>query len=66
MELNCIKGTRKETIDFSDDYKNGAFVIGQSEQKFKIQSHSVIFDPVIGEGKLYDYAASHALKCICE
>ena len=47
-------------------YKYREFIFWQSEQQFKIQSHFVIFDPVIGEGKWYDDTASHAIKCICE
>ena len=55
----------KKLLRFPDDYKNGAFIIGQSEQQFKIQSHFGIFYPLFGEKKWYDDAASHALKCIC-
>ena len=50
----------------SDDSKNGAFIIGQSEQQLKIQSHFGIFDSVIGVDQLYDDVLSQALKCICE
>ena len=50
----------------SDYSKYGAFIIGKSEQQFKIRSHFVIFDRLIGEGQWYDDAASNALKFICE
>ena len=49
-----------------DDSKNVVFVIGQSGQQFKIQSHFGSFDPVIGEKQWYDDDASQALKCIFE
>ena len=52
--------------NFSEYSKNGSFVIGQSEQQFKIKSYFVIFDPTIGEGGLYDDVALRALKCVCE
>ena len=54
----------KKLSSCSDYYKNWSFIIGQSEQQFKIQFHFGIFDPVIGEEQLYDAAASQALKCI--
>ena len=44
-----MKGIRKETIHFCGGSKNGAFIIGKSEQQLKIKSHFGIFDPVIGE-----------------
>ena len=50
----------------SDDSKYGALILGKSEQRFKIQSHFLIFDPIIGEVQLCDYAESHHLKYICE
>ena len=56
----------KKRWSYSDDSKYGAFILGKSEQQFKIQSHFGIFDPVIGEGQWYDDAASHAIKFICE
>ena len=40
----------KKRSSFSDDSKYGAFILLQSKQQFKIQSHFVIFNPVIGEG----------------
>ena len=49
----------------SDNSKYGAFVLGKSGQQLKIQSYFGIFDPVIGDGKWYDDAASQALKSIC-
>ena len=49
----------------SDYSKHGAFIIGQSEQQFKIQSHFGIFDTIIGDGKWYGKAESQALKSIC-
>ena len=51
---------------FSGNYKYGELILGQSEKKYKIQSHFGIFGPVIVEGQLYDDAASHAIKFICE
>ena len=51
---------------YSNDYKYGAFILGKSEQQFKIQSHFGIFDPVIGYGQWYDDAGSQAFKCKCE
>ena len=56
----------KKQWSCSDDYKYGAFILRQSKQQFKIQSHFGIFDPVLGEVQWYDDAASHALKFICE
>ena len=49
MEFNFIKGSRKKIWGCSDDSKYGEFILGQSEQQFKIQSYFGIFDPVIGE-----------------
>ena len=46
-------------------YKSGAFIPGRSKQKFNMQSHFVIFLPVVREDTFYDEAASHALVCIC-
>ena len=48
------RDTEKKLLSFSDDYKNWAFVIGQSEQQFKIQSHFEIFYPLFGEKTWYD------------
>ena len=50
----------------SDDSKHGAFILGKSEQQFKIQSYFWIFDLVIGERRWYDDVASQDLKYICE
>ena len=55
-----------KTIIFSDGFKSGSFVPVLSEQHFKIQSHFVIFDPEIGEEKLYNDAASQDLRYMCE
>ena len=49
----------------SDDSKYCAFISGQLEQQFKMQRLFWIFDTVIGDGQLYDDAASQALKCMC-
>ena len=59
------EAVKKPSICY-DDFKYGAFILGQSQQKFKVQSHFGIFDPVTGEGKWYDEAVSLALKFICE
>ena len=59
-----MKG-REKLLSHSDDSKYGEFILGKSEQQFKIQSHFGILCPVIGWGELYDYDASHALKFIC-
>ena len=56
----------KKRRSCSDDSKFGAFILGQSEQQFKIDSHFGISDPVVGEGQFYYDASSHALKFICE
>ena len=56
----------KKKLSCSDDSKYGALILWKPEQQFKIQSHFGIFYPVIGEVKWYDYAVSHAYKCICE
>ena len=56
----------KKISSCSDDSKYGALIIGKLEQQYKIQSHYGIFDPVIVEEQLYEYASSQALKCICE
>ena len=47
---NLILSTeaRKKQSSYSDDYKYGAFILGQSEEQFKLQSHFVTFDPVTG------------------
>ena len=50
----------------SGDSKYGAFILGQSEQQFKIQDHFGILYPIIGEVQWYDDEASYYLKCICE
>ena len=50
----------------SDDSKYGAYILLQSEQKFKIQSRFGISNPVIGEGQWYDYVAFHDIICIYE
>ena len=42
------------------------FIIGKPEQKFKLQSHFGILNPIIGSGQRYDDAASKALKYISE
>ena len=39
----------KKRSSFSDNYKYGAFILGQSEQQFKIHSHFGIFDLVTVE-----------------
>ena len=41
----------KKRSSFSDNYKYGAFILGQSEEKFKKQSHFEIFDTVIVKGQ---------------
>ena len=46
--------------------KSGDLLSLHSEQQFKIQSHSIIFDPVNVEGQWYGGRASQALKSICE
>ena len=56
----------KKQWSCSDDSKYRAFILGQSEQQFKIQDHFGILYPIIGEGKWYDDAASQDLKFICE
>ena len=58
-----IYNLQSSCYDYS---KFGTFIIGQSEQQFKIQSHFEIFHPVLGEGQWCDDAASLALKCIYE
>ena len=58
--------SRKKQWICSDDSKYRVFILGQSEQQFKIQSHFGIFDPVIGEGQWCDDVSSIGLKCICE
>ena len=50
---------------FLDDAKYGAF-FRTLEQKFNIQYHVGIFDPVIVEGQKYDDAASQDLIWMCE
>ena len=55
----------KKLSSCSDCSKYGPFILGQSEQKFKIQSHFGIFDPVIGAGQWYDDTSSHALQFTC-
>ena len=37
----------------SEDYNSSAFIPGKSEQKFKINPHIGIFDPVIEDGQWY-------------
>ena len=49
-----------------DDSKYGEFIPRQSEQQFKIQSYSGIFNHIIDEGQWYDDTASQALKCMRE
>ena len=49
----------------TDDSKSGSFIPIQSEQRFKIQSHFKILDPVIVEGRLYDEESSQDLRCMC-
>ena len=66
MQFIFLKESGKKQLSCSDDSKYGTFIIGQSEQQFKTQSHIGIFDSLIGEGQWYDDAESHALKCICE
>ena len=56
----------KKWSSFCDGSKYKAFILGQSEQQFKIQSHFRIFDTVIGEGQWYNEAAIQALKYICK
>ena len=60
------KEAGKKRSSCSGGSKYVAFVLGQSEQQFKIQSHFGIFDAIVGEVKWYDDSESHALKCICE
>ena len=43
-----MKEAGKKRSSCSDDSKYGAFILGKSEQQFKIQSNFVIFYPVIG------------------
>ena len=38
----------KKQLSCSDYSKYGAFILGQSEQQFKIKSHFVIFDTLLG------------------
>ena len=64
--LNFMKGIMRETIKLFWWFYNGAFIIEQPEQQFKIQSHFGIFDSIIGEGQWYDYEKSQTLECICE
>ena len=46
--------------------KYRAFILGKSEQQFKIQSCFGILDAVNLKGQRYDDVLSQALKCICE
>ena len=48
MEFISMKGTIKEPSSCYGDSKYKAFILVKSEQKFKIQIHIEIFDPVIG------------------
>ena len=66
MEIIVCMEAGNKRWSCSDDSKYGAFILGQSEQRFKIQSYFGIFDPVIAETQWYDDAAFQALKCICE
>ena len=50
---------------YFDSFKQGAFVLGQSAQQFKIQSHFGIFDTKIGQGQFSDDTASQTRKCMC-
>ena len=65
-DLILWRKSGKKQSSCSDDYKYVSLILVQSEQQFKIQSHFGIFDPVIGEGQLYDDAESYVLKSICE
>ena len=64
--LKYIELTGKKRSSFSDEYKSGAFIPGQPEQQFKIQSYFGICYPEIGEGWWYNDAASKNLICLCE
>ena len=59
-------GSGKKQSSCSSDSEYGAFIIGKSEQQFKIQSNFGIFDQLFRERQLYKDAESLALKCICE
>ena len=56
----------KKRWSCSDDSKYGAFILGKSEQQFKIQDHFGIFYPIIGEVQWYDDVSSQDIKCIYE
>ena len=59
-----MKESRNKWLSYFEYYKSGAFIPGQSEQQLKIQFHFLRFNPVVGEGKWYDDAASQVLKCM--
>ena len=66
VKFDLIRWTWKKRSNFVGDYKSGWLISGHWEQQFKIQSHSIIFDPVNVEGQWYGGRASQALKSICE